>query len=103
MTEMKIPRYTLEELLEGSDYSQPLTAEDRAWLDAPAVGRELFATKHTFPKSLKATLSRRRQLKKGSISLSAIKSSRRKRFFFEKKKQKTFGLIRSGFKATGPE
>ena len=36
------PRYTLEELLAESDYSQPLTAEEREWIDAPAVGGELM-------------------------------------------------------------
>jgi antitoxin ChpS len=36
------PRYTLEELLAESDYSQPLTAEEREWIDAPAVGGELL-------------------------------------------------------------
>lgn len=36
------PRYTLEELLAGSDYSQPLSAEDREWIDAPPIGRELI-------------------------------------------------------------
>jgi antitoxin ChpS len=36
------PHYTLAELLAASDYSQPLTAEDRAWLDAPPVGREIL-------------------------------------------------------------
>ena len=36
------PRYTLKELLAVSDYSQPQTAEDREWVDAPAVGRELL-------------------------------------------------------------
>jgi antitoxin ChpS len=35
------PRYTLAELLAASDYSQPLPAEEREWLDAPPVGREL--------------------------------------------------------------
>ena len=35
------PRYTLAELLAASDYSQPRPAEDREWLDAPAVGGEL--------------------------------------------------------------
>jgi len=38
-------RYTLDELLAASDYSLPLTAEERdpeerEWLDAPRVGRE---------------------------------------------------------------
>jgi antitoxin ChpS len=36
------PRYTLAELLAISDYSQPQSAEDREWIDAPAVGRELI-------------------------------------------------------------
>jgi antitoxin ChpS len=36
------PRYTLAELLAASDYSHPLSGEDREWLDAPAVGRELL-------------------------------------------------------------
>jgi antitoxin ChpS len=36
------PKYTLEELLAASDYSQPMSAEDREWVDAPPVGRELI-------------------------------------------------------------
>jgi len=42
------PTYTaklgvnLDELLVKCDYSQPLTAEDREWIDAPPVGRELL-------------------------------------------------------------
>ena len=36
------PRYTMTELLAASDYSQPQTAEEREWVDAPAVGRELI-------------------------------------------------------------
>ena len=36
------PRYTLEELLASSDFSQPLTQEDREWLDAPPVGGEII-------------------------------------------------------------
>jgi antitoxin ChpS len=36
------PRYTLDELLAQCDPSADLTAEDREWLDAPAVGRELL-------------------------------------------------------------
>jgi antitoxin ChpS len=36
------PRYTLEELLAKSDYSQPMSPEDREWIDAPPVGRELI-------------------------------------------------------------
>jgi hypothetical protein len=34
------PRYTLSELMTQCDPKAPLSAEDRAWLDAPAVGRE---------------------------------------------------------------
>ncbi|MEE2000891.1 antitoxin [Alkalimonas sp. MEB108] len=36
------PRYTLEELLAASDYSQPLSPEEREWVDTPAVGEELL-------------------------------------------------------------
>ena len=36
------PQYTLAELLAASDYSQPQSAEDREWVDAPAVGGELI-------------------------------------------------------------
>ena len=36
----KRPRYTLKELIRQCDLSVPLTDEDRAWLDAPPVGRE---------------------------------------------------------------
>jgi antitoxin ChpS len=36
------PRYTLAELLATSDYSQPQPSEQREWVDAPAVGRELI-------------------------------------------------------------
>jgi antitoxin ChpS len=36
------PRYTMAELLAASDYSQPRTAEEQEWLDAPPVGRELL-------------------------------------------------------------
>jgi antitoxin ChpS len=36
------PRYTMEELLAASDYSQPRTPEEQEWLDAPPVGRELL-------------------------------------------------------------
>jgi len=34
------PRYTLAELLAASDYSQPQSAEEREWVDAPAAGAE---------------------------------------------------------------
>ncbi|MDR0379196.1 MAG: antitoxin [Candidatus Accumulibacter sp.] len=36
------PRYTLAELLAASDYSRPLSAEEREWVDTPAMGRELI-------------------------------------------------------------
>jgi len=36
------PRYTLDELLDASDYSQPQPAEEREWVDAPSVGGELI-------------------------------------------------------------
>jgi len=36
------PHYTLEELLEGSDYAEPRTEEEQDWVDGPAVGRELL-------------------------------------------------------------
>jgi antitoxin ChpS len=36
------PRYTLAQLLDASDYSQPMPPEEREWLDAPAVGGELI-------------------------------------------------------------
>lgn len=36
------PRYTMAELLAASDYSQPQPPEQREWLVAPGVGRELL-------------------------------------------------------------
>jgi antitoxin ChpS len=36
------PHYTMAELLAASDYSQPQPPEEREWVDAPAVGRELI-------------------------------------------------------------
>jgi hypothetical protein len=33
-------RYTLSELMARCDLNGPLSAEDSAWLDIPAVGRE---------------------------------------------------------------
>lgn len=36
------PRYTLVELLAASDYSQPISQEEREWVDAPSVGYELL-------------------------------------------------------------
>ncbi len=38
----KKPRYTMDELLAASDYSQPMPQEVREWIDAPPVGRELI-------------------------------------------------------------
>lgn len=35
-------RYTMAELLAASDYSDGVTAEEREWLDAPAIGKELL-------------------------------------------------------------
>jgi antitoxin ChpS len=32
----------MAELLATSDYKQPQPAEERAWIDSPAVGRELL-------------------------------------------------------------
>ena len=36
------PHYTLAELLAVSDYSEPQPSEEREWVDAGAVGRELL-------------------------------------------------------------
>jgi antitoxin ChpS len=36
------PRYTMDELLAASDYSQPQPPAEREWVDAPAVGGELI-------------------------------------------------------------
>ena len=36
------PKYSLQELLEQCDYSLPQTAEEREWMDAPAVGEEML-------------------------------------------------------------
>lgn len=35
-------RATLAELLAQCDFSIPVSEEDREWLDAPAVGREVL-------------------------------------------------------------
>ncbi|HWS40882.1 MAG TPA: antitoxin [Arenimonas sp.] len=35
-------RYTMAELLAASDYTQEQTAQEREWLDSPAVGGELL-------------------------------------------------------------
>lgn len=36
------PRYTLDKLLAASDYSEPLSPEEREWIDAPPVGKEIW-------------------------------------------------------------
>lgn len=36
------PRYTMDELLAVSDYAQAPSPNDREWLDAPAIGKELL-------------------------------------------------------------
>jgi antitoxin component of MazEF toxin-antitoxin module len=36
------PRYTLNELLAQCDASEPLSKEDRTWIDLPSVGKELL-------------------------------------------------------------
>ena len=36
------PNYTLEELLAASDYSGAMSTEERQWIDAPSVGKELL-------------------------------------------------------------
>lgn len=35
-------RYDLAELIRQCDADAPLSAEDRAWMDAPAIGREVL-------------------------------------------------------------
>ncbi len=36
------PSYTLEALMNQCDFSQPLSVEEREWLDSPAVGKEII-------------------------------------------------------------
>jgi antitoxin ChpS len=36
------PKYTLKELLAECDPNAPISDEDREWLDAPAMGKELL-------------------------------------------------------------
>lgn len=36
------PKYTLEELLAGSDPEAPRTEDERAWQDEPPAGREIW-------------------------------------------------------------
>ncbi len=44
MKTMKVrqPKYTLDELVEGYDAQSPLSVEEQAWVDAPAVGNEVW-------------------------------------------------------------
>jgi antitoxin ChpS len=35
-------KYTLKELLDQCDFSIPMSDEEREWIDAPRVGRELI-------------------------------------------------------------
>lgn len=36
------PRYTLDQLLAGCNPDAPMTDEEKAWQDAPAMGREIW-------------------------------------------------------------
>ncbi|GAJ91894.1 AbrB/MazE/SpoVT family DNA-binding domain-containing protein [Rhizobium rhizogenes] len=36
------PKYTLDELLEGYESDVPLSAEEKAWMDAPPIGNEVW-------------------------------------------------------------
>jgi antitoxin ChpS len=36
------PRYTLDQLLDESAHTYPLPPEEREWVDAPPVGREII-------------------------------------------------------------
>jgi hypothetical protein len=36
------PRYTLDQLPAESDHTYPLPPDERDWVDAPAVGREIL-------------------------------------------------------------
>ena len=38
----KRPKYTLDELMAQCDLDAPWTEEEREWLDAPPVGREII-------------------------------------------------------------
>ena len=42
IVERRNPKYTLEELLAECEGDQTPTAEEREWLDAPRVGKELI-------------------------------------------------------------
>jgi len=39
---LDLPQYTLEELLKDAKPRRRISKEDRQWLDAPRVGRELI-------------------------------------------------------------
>jgi antitoxin ChpS len=41
-TTVRRSKYTLDELLSQCDFSQPLSEDERLWLDEPPVGRELL-------------------------------------------------------------
>jgi hypothetical protein len=41
-TRVRRPKYTIEELVEGYDAAAPLSDDEQAWMDAPAVGREIW-------------------------------------------------------------
>lgn len=41
-TRVRRSKYTLKELLAQCDFDQPYSSEERAWLDAPQVGREVL-------------------------------------------------------------
>lgn len=45
------PRYTLVELLTQCDLSQPLSDEEREWLDTPPVGNEFGAQSEFYSKA----------------------------------------------------
>lgn len=36
------PRYSLAELLAASDYTEPMAPEEREWIEAPPVGKEIW-------------------------------------------------------------
>jgi antitoxin ChpS len=42
ITPKRRPRYKLEDLLAQCDFDAPIEPEEREWLNAPAVGREII-------------------------------------------------------------
>jgi len=40
--QVRRPKYTIEELVTGYNADAPLSEEEQAWMDAPAVGREIW-------------------------------------------------------------